>query len=140
MPLKQRLFERLQQADKFGLAPRGNETEQLIQSVEKHLRHILNTRQGSVPMDLNFGVPEIRDLPLQFASPETETIQKIIRGIIEKYESRLSDVEITYQGTSPDGLSMRFGLTASLKTGDKNIPVHFQTGFAPGNTFSVSMK
>lgn len=139
MTVKERLFERLAHAEKTGGSTGSkNRKKRLIESVQAHLRRILNTQQGTVAIDKGYGIPEIKDLPIQFASPETEEIEKLISRIIARYESRLSDVEVSYQGLSPDGLSMWFAMSATLKSEGEQFPVYFRTGFVPGNKFNVS--
>ncbi len=139
MTREKRLFERLTHQDKDEIRPGKSSVETLLQSVLDHLKRILATRRGTVPIAPDYGTLEFSNLPGNFISPETEEIQETIRSTIEKYEPRLRDVIVTFDGSSDSDLTIRFRLNATIHHLEHIIPIKLQTRMSPDHTFSIDM-
>src|SRR5690606_30498601 len=93
---ERRLLERLSglgAEDRLGQIPRA---EILVNSILDHLQRILNTRQGSVPIDPNFGVPDFTNLAGSFSSGTSEQIMLDMARMIQQYEPRLRQPQIAF--------------------------------------------
>lgn len=90
-----------------------------------HLQRILNTRQGNVPIAGDYGVPDFIDF-LQTFPESVVAIESSIRTAIEKYEPRLSNVNVAFLPDQDDVLTLRFQINANL-TGEGGRRVCFET-------------
>ncbi len=87
-----------------------------VDSILAHLRRILNTRQGSVPISDVYGIPDLNDFLTSY--PESVTrVEKSIRQAIEKYEPRLQSVKVHFLPQEEDVLCLRFQITARINAG-----------------------
>lgn len=121
------LLERLATA-KGGTVERTmhEDTNALVRSVLRNLQHILNTRQGSSEAHLDLGIPAPSDIAHNF--PEAiSMMQRIIRECVEKYEPRLTNINVTHVESADDVLTLRFQVTARIATSKNQIFVSFDT-------------
>ncbi len=137
MTLEERLLERLIRQDQKEDRSRKSSVERLLESVMKHLKKILETRSGTVLIAPDYGTSEFSNLPGSFVSPETEYIQETIKNTIEKYEPRLKDVKVTFEGSSESDLTILFSLTAIIHHLEQVIPVKLRTSMSPNHTFNI---
>lgn len=103
-----------------------HDSKRAVDSVLGHLQRILNTRQGSVPIGEDYGVPDFTD----FAQVYPDGIRDLERGIrqtIQKYEPRLTAVRVRFVPSEEDILSVRFQISGKLITEDKQEPVKFES-------------
>lgn len=114
-----------------------NQTETLISSVTRHLKQILNTRRGTVLIDPEYGMPDFSDLPVDLASTKTDLMKERIKDVVEKYESRIKDVEITIEAKTDNSLSMHFGLNGTIIHENTEIPINLMTTLGPDNKFDL---
>jgi type VI secretion system protein len=122
------LLERIRNLEKDPDGSVDKETSRGTQSILQHLRKILNTRQGSVLIADDYGMPDLTNFPgenLSEAAGELETVMKLI---IQKYEPRLSNVKIGFEPDLNDTSTLRFKLSAELiSEQNKKMPVLFET-------------
>ncbi|MBF0349538.1 MAG: type VI secretion system baseplate subunit TssE [SAR324 cluster bacterium] len=137
---EERLIERLinQSQD---LEPRfvKNDVERLRSSVSNHLIRLLNTKQGTVSGDPEYGLPDFSNLPGNFISPETEAIKEKIKELIETYEPRLKDVAVSFEGSSGQEMALKFGLSATIYHMEHIIPFRMRTRMRSDSTFNIEM-
>lgn len=136
---QQRLLERINDMEsnlhsEKDLSP----VEVLISSVTRHLKKILNTRRGTVLIDPEYGMPDFSDLPVDLASAKTELMKERIKTVVEKYELRIKDVEITIDSKTNSSLSMNFGLNGTIIHDDTKIPINLATTLGPDNKFDLT--
>lgn len=115
----ERLLERIQNIGKKGVATRTDTKYRCIDSILSHLQRILNTRQGSVLLAGDYGIPDFLD----FLRTHPESVHQMERSIgstVEKYEPRLSEVTVTYQ-PEEDSLSLRFRIVATLTSESRKV-------------------
>jgi type VI secretion system protein len=92
---------------------------ELRDSVILHLKKLLNTRQGSVPIHPEYGMPDLSEFINCF--PESITkMQTTIASIIEKFEPRLKSVRVDYKENPDDVLNIKFEITAQLVVPDQD--------------------
>jgi type VI secretion system protein len=76
---------------------------EVVASIMHHLQKILNTRQGSAPIDDDYGMPDFTDLAMTFSPESVKRLARSIKYVINKYETRMRDVvvEATPKGEQP---------------------------------------
>ncbi len=120
------LLERLARGKRVQVRTMTEDTGALVRSILRNLQKILNTRQGHAPAQLDFGIPAPSDITTNF--PESiPMMQRIIRDSIEKYEPRLTAVNVIHVESDDDVLSLRFQITGKLATSQNHAPVFFDT-------------
>lgn len=85
---ERRLLERIANREAGGEHDRPPPADVLAHSIIDHLRRILNTRQGHVPIDPAFGVPDFTNLAGGFAQGSAREIEAQIERVITCYEPR----------------------------------------------------
>ena len=100
-----------------------------IDSILEHLRNVLNTRQGSVQIAENYGMPDLTNFPGENLSASVLELEKIIKTTIERYEPRLVNIKVNYSPVSSDNLTLKFGLSAEIIAGfgEKRQAIFFET-------------
>jgi len=124
---EERLLERVRNGER-DLSRRGVEDPQRISdSVLEHLRRILNTRQGCVPIADDYGVPEFTEY-LHLGAEAYRELEKVLRTTIQKYEPRLKGVRVSFIPEEEDRLALhlQFQVVAKLAS-DPRLQVQFQT-------------
>jgi type VI secretion system protein len=107
-------------------ARRGVEDPQrLNDSILSHLQRILNTRQGSVPIADDYGIPDFNEY-LQVGGEAVRELEKVLRATIQKYEPRLKGARVIFVPQEEERLNLRFQVSARL-AGDTKSQVQFET-------------
>jgi len=135
---EERLLERVRNCERDS-GRRGVEDPQRISdSVLEHLRRILNTRQGCVPIADDYGVPEFTEY-LHLGAEVHRELEKILRTTIQKYEPRLKGVRVSFipEEEGRLALQLQFHVVAKLAN-DPKMQVQFETSI-DGNG-QISMK
>jgi type VI secretion system protein len=88
----------------------------LVRSVVRNLQRILNSRVGSAPAQPDLGMPAPSDIA-QAAPDAVNLVMQNLRACIEKYEPRLTSVEIAHVEAGDDVLCLRFQVTGRLVDG-----------------------
>jgi len=122
-----RLLERISRWEHGGERTNQTRVEILIQSVMEHLRRLLNTRQGSVQLDPEFGVPDFTNIAGGLAAGSTRDIEEAIRRMVVKYEPRLKSPRVRLRQPGNDVLSLSFTLEGVLEADQRAIPVQLST-------------
>lgn len=120
-----RLLERIR-GWKADPARRGRvDLPRQIDSVIGHLKKILNTRQGNVPIADDYGVPDLTSFMQDYPDSVWE-IEQSIRRAIAMYEPRLTSVNVFFVPREDDALCLRFQIVAKLK-GDAGRVIKIET-------------
>ncbi|CAL8478540.1 MULTISPECIES: type VI secretion system baseplate subunit TssE [Caballeronia] len=137
MVRERRLLERI--ASWSAGEARTNETQVdvLVDSVMGHLSRLLNTRQGSVQIDPQFGVPDFTNLAGTTAMGSTREIEEEIRRMVLRYEPRIKSPRVTLNREETDVLSIRFALEGSLEVDDREIPLRISTTVGANGRVSI---
>ena len=110
---EERLLERIRSFERNPLLRGGKDRRHGVDSVLAHLQRILNTRQGSVPLANDYGVPDFLDF-LQNYPESINEIETSIKNVIDKYEPRLSGTSVLFVPDEDEILTLRFQIMASL--------------------------
>lgn len=123
--LQYTLFERLRKPQATIDHSVGDVTAGIMRSILHNLKRVLNARKGQSPAQMEFGITS----PSDMASGYPESVydmQREIRDAIERYEPRLTDVQLTQIESEDDKLVARFQISAKLA--DASNPRHVAVG------------
>lgn len=121
-----RLLKRISAWEKEPHRRSIEDPKRTLDSVLDHLQQILNTRQGSVPIGEDYGVPDFTEL-LHAYPDSVRDFERSIRQTIQKYEPRLNGIRVRLIPQDEDFLSLRFQIMAKLVTEDHKEPVLFES-------------
>ncbi|WP_244212811.1 type VI secretion system baseplate subunit TssE [Pseudomonas plecoglossicida] len=117
-----------------------SEVEVLTQSILQHLQRILNTRQGTVLIDPEFGVPDFTNLAGSFVTGETSQMIENITRMVARYEPRLKSPRIVMGEDAQEVLSLSFSLSGVVSINDRDMPLHLATRVSSDGRVSLSMR
>jgi type VI secretion system protein len=134
---ERRLLERISGWEQ-GL-PRTNRTsaDLLLRSVMDHLSRILNTRQGSVQLDPNFGVPDFTNMAGGLEGGSISDIEREIQRVVSQYEKRIGNPKVKAERDGSDPMLIAFSLEGTLATDDRDIPLNISTRVNSSGRVSV---
>ena len=131
-----RLLERIRYLKEVPQERTRKDPKRVIDSVLKHLQRILNTRQGSVPIGEDYGMPDFTYF-LRAYPDSIREIERSIRETIQKYEPRLKAIQVNSIPNDEDVLSLRFQIIARLATDEDKGPVLFESILGSDGKMSV---
>lgn len=137
---EQRLLERIASAEAGDARTHLTRAELLIESIRNHLQRILNTRQGSVPIDPLFGVPDFTNLAGSFTSGTTREIIDSMTRMIKRYEPRLKSPRIDVADAGTEVLSLSFSLEGLIAVDDRDIPIRLATRVSSAGRVSLQQQ
>lgn len=108
----------------------------MTRSILKNLQRILNSRLGHAPAQMDLGMPPPSDI-VQAAPDAVGLVQKNLRACIEKYEPRLTSVEITRVESDQDVLTLRFQVTGRIAGARDARTFSFETLVDPRGQFKL---
>lgn len=111
------LFERL-----AGTRAQGSPFEALSTSVAGHLAKMLSTRAGSVPIQADYGLPDLNDLRLSLHD-SLQRARLAIEHFVAAYEPRLSEVKVL--PLPREGTTLAFALEGQLELDGQRRPIRF---------------
>jgi type VI secretion system protein len=123
---EERLLERIRSWEQDPARRSRQDSKRTLESVVKHLQRILNTRQGSVPIAEDYGVPDFTDALRNYPESVREA-ERSIRQMIQKYEPRLKAIRVHFLPPDEEVLTLRFQISAQLATDHEKIPVQFES-------------
>jgi type VI secretion system protein len=121
------LLERVYAMEKGDAQFGTHSTERLYRSLIRHLRSLLNTRRGSVPVAPDYGIADMTDLGSKFTEESVDDLKADLERLVERYEPRLHDVKARYTPKPDMPLAAVFSLEASVRTEHGIVPLRFQT-------------
>ena len=126
--LEESLLERLRYVENHPEARGARDASRGIRSIVNHLRRLLNTKQGSVQIGAEYGMPDITNFPGEHLEGTAQEVESVLGAVINKYEPRLKNVKIKFDPDGKDVLALRFKLEADLVIDrDRVIPIVFET-------------
>ena len=108
-----RLLERIRVWNRDPLKRNSEDPQAVIDSVLDHLQRILNTRQGSVMIGEDYGVPGFTDLRQTYPDGVRD-FERSIRMTIQKFEPRLQNIRVHFSPIEDDVLALRFQISGKL--------------------------
>ncbi|MEZ8026700.1 hypothetical protein A1OW_14200 [Enterovibrio norvegicus] len=121
----QRLLERI------GSKSNDSDKELILASITRYIQKILNTQQGSVLIDKDFGMPDFSDLRWGEGSDIRRDLEKFISKLILKYETRINSVNVCTRQSESSPLLLIFVLEAKVELDNKIVPLVFETVLKP---------
>src|SRR5689334_21363857 len=113
MSRERSILERLSKPRTKGQRTLTENTTEITRSVLRNLQHILNSRLGASQAQPDLGMPSPSEITQ--ASPDAiNLIMRNLRSCIEKYEPRLTGIEIAHVEAGDEVLTLRFQVTARL--------------------------
>lgn len=122
-----RLLERVAGLERDAGRSSQTQAQVLAASILEHLRRILNTRQGSAPIDAHFGVPDFTNLAGSLVAGETAQIIEEIGAMIARYEPRLMQPRLALAEHGQDVLSLSFILEGRIRVDERDIALRVVT-------------
>jgi type VI secretion system protein len=138
---EERLLERIHNLEDKQAQSELKEQVKAVQSVIAYLQKILNTRQGSVLMDPEFGVPDLSSMASRFSTDAPETLDDITSSIVlavEKYEPRLASPRVRFMEKKEFEISLFLELETELRTPRGNIPLTLKINITPEGRMVLS--
>jgi type VI secretion system protein len=120
---ERRLMERLSHWEQQERRSNQPQQDALVASVRGYLTRILNARQGSVPIDQSFGVPDFANMGSGLEQGAIEDISAEICRMVQRYEPRLSDVSVKVEQDESSALAMLFRVIGNISLENKKIPL-----------------
>lgn len=120
------LLERLSRPKAASSRTLSEDSGELVRSVLRHLQRMLNSRQGHAPAQMDYGIPDPSEVVHNFPNAIGQ-VQRAIRACIEKYEPRLTAVNVMHVESEDDLFALRFQITAQLRTAKEMPYVCFDT-------------
>jgi type VI secretion system protein len=141
MSREQTLLERIRVCGERGRTryePTATEDlDALMESVRRHLGHLLNARHGMSEGMPDYGLPALTDLTIG-SGDYIEKVQEAIRVAIDKYEPRLRRVRVSrvVDEEAPHTVSFRVDAVLMSQTGEHHV--WYQTEVSGTGEFEVS--
>jgi type VI secretion system protein len=115
----------------------AEDPQALMQSVQRNLNRLLNSRHGMSEAAPDYGLPALTDMVA--GSPAyLLRVQEAIRVAIEKYEPRLTRVRVSHQASEGDQRNLVFRVDAVMVGRGGEHRVWYETAVSPAGRFSVS--
>jgi len=133
----ERLLEHIQNVESNPDSRVERDISRKVRSIINHLQNMLNTRQGSVMIADDYGIPDITNTHGEGINEMTNRIENSLQKAIEKYEPRLNNVRVQLLSKKEDVLVLRFKLEAVL-VADNSTPVVLETVISPDGKVDVT--
>ena len=130
------LFDRLNRPKGGAARTASDGTPGQIRSILKHLQRMLNSRVGHAPAQMDYGIPDPGEVAHNY-SDAINQIQKSIKACVEKYEPRLTAVNVMHVVATDDILTLRFQITGQVANTKERIPVLFDTLVDPSGRIKL---
>jgi type VI secretion system protein len=130
MSAERSILERLARPRQGAGRTLAESPQEIARSVLRNLQHILNTRLGTAPAQMDLGMPA----PSEITQASPDAVNLVIRNLracIEKYEPRLTSVDIAHVEAGDEMLSLRFQITARVIVARDGTTISFDTVVDP---------
>ena len=117
-----RLLERLSALEDPAQVAGKSSDRRLRESVVRHLERLLNTRAGAVPIDHDYGLPDMSNIAGSFALGTTESLSEAILRQVVRYEPRLKNPRMAVEQERRDVITLRFELRGQLASERADAP------------------
>lgn len=134
------LLERIRRLETPSGQGRSQNVSDRLRSILQHLRRMLNTRQGGVPIAEDFGLPDITNFPSDDLVSTAQDLERVLMQVIQKYEPRLEKARIHFEPKPGDLLTLRFRLEANMvdpRDRGRTIPIVLETVVSPNGLIKV---
>ena len=115
--IKERLLERLTRQESPTPSDRRSPEDLVKASIQRHLSRLLNVRRGSVPIDPEYGMPDMSNIAGSFAVGYVSDIQRDVLLQIDRHEKRLTRPTIQQVIEEREVITLKFVLTGQIDVG-----------------------
>lgn len=133
---EERLFKRLRRWSGAATGGSGPDVGSYMESVLADIGKLYNTRQGSVPISEDYGLPDISDMLASLTPPDLEQIRDAIERTTQMFEPRLQDVQVTIPAEETPGM-LKFSVHAGLMYEKSTLPVRYQVDIEGDGRVSI---
>ena len=130
------LLDRVRNPDREDRRSVDPDLGRLAQSVLHNLERLLNSRHGSAPTCMDYGIPSLEDV-MHGGTDSLRDLTNEIKRTIETYEPRLRSVRVRLVPRGDDATLLRFDITAELMSAGRRSRVHFETRVDNSGRLSV---
>jgi type VI secretion system protein len=113
----------------------SSEDKQLVY-LQQHLMQLFNTRKGSISYLPDYGLPDLNEIYQQLPLSMGELVSEI-KALIEKYEPRLSNVQMVPYMSDEVDCVVYLRLQGTFNPGGTKI--HFETYFLSGGEAKINI-
>lgn len=121
----ERLLKRIKLWSVSAEAAYRSDINDLIESILDDLSKMYNTRQGTVLLDENYGLPDFTSLMNTMAPPEIAKLSRAFLLTTTKYETRLKNLTVRFNKQDDDFGIMRFSVSCKIPHKDEIYPLKF---------------
>jgi type VI secretion system protein len=115
-----------------------NNPDKIIDSICNHLQMMMNTKQGGAMTVPDFGMTDFSEIAR--GSQTLMRMQDEIRSSIEKYEPRLTNVEVSFYTVENQPFTLHFNIHARVVTGDRQSSTTFQSTIETSGAVKVNRR
>ncbi|MFY0666100.1 MAG: type VI secretion system baseplate subunit TssE [Natronospirillum sp.] len=108
--------------------------DDLLRSIHDHLQRLLSARCGVLQHQPDYGLPELDRVYQGLPHSEISLVYQLQR-MIEKYEPRLTQVQVFSVPEQTTGTVMRLGIRGEIR---KGVRIEFYSHFHGNGTVRVS--
>ncbi len=101
------------------------EIDDLTASVIDDLEKMYNTRQGTVMLDTEFGLPDFTSMMNSLSPSDIENLTRAFIMTTNRYESRLKNVTVRFNKKEGDLGVMRFSVSCKIAHAEQLYPMKF---------------
>lgn len=134
--LRDRLLERIRHRDQHPLDREDDDPGREVEAIARHLAKLLNTRQGGVPINPLYGIPDFTNIPGETLTDMGQEMQRALLQVVASFEPRLDQVRVQFDAGRTSVLALRFRVEGTLRR-DPRIPVALATVVGPEGKVQV---
>lgn len=107
----------------------------LKKSIQDHLVHLLNARQGVMPHLPDYGLPDLTAV-YQEMPYSVNSLADSVKSTLSRYEPRLKNIQVTPYPMAKGDFVIHFQISGQMVSGEK---LRFQTYFLSGGYATVAI-
>ncbi|MDR1079395.1 MAG: type VI secretion system baseplate subunit TssE [Deltaproteobacteria bacterium] len=134
--MRLRLLERIRAASAPGRKGRSK-SDELLESLEKHLKLMLNTRQGSSRSAPDYGMPDFVSLMGRGDLDAIRELSRVLTDVVREFEPRIAGASVTYNPGREETGVLEFSLSGSVEIDSQRRDIFFQTSINPDGAVNV---
>ncbi|MGL6259080.1 type VI secretion system baseplate subunit TssE [Vibrio sp. WXL103] len=131
-----RLLERIELGEPKSAHEKVTSSEELIRSIQSHLKELLNTHSGNTQLGADYGLPDFNDVLAESTNMVRE-IKRSIKQTIETYEPRIQTVQVNYIPSKINALQLTFSIVGEVVHNNQVLPLAFDISVDVDGKFNV---
>jgi len=125
MPHLRSLLERLEFPPAPDRRSLPGDVGEVIDSILRHLQSMLNTRHHGSESAPDYGTSDLSDYYTGLEA--IDTLRREIRQTVEKYEPRLTNIQVSSAAREDDPYHLYFEIVGTIVSEDRTTPAVFRT-------------